>query len=131
MADTTQKGRHMTTYDQWTNGEITDYEALRLLADDLSEIDEIYERARAAREERRNQISHIVAHIGDRAAANGYEFMITRAAKTVTYDAKALDDLVAELRAERNPVAARIAAARKVGERAGSLRVTRPQERKR
>src|SRR5690242_15183164 len=116
----------MTIYDQWTNGEITDHEALQLLAGDLSEIDEVYERARSAREERRSQISHVVAHMGERAAANGYEFMITRASTTVTYDAKALDTLVAELTVARNPIAARIEAARKVGERAGSLRVTRP-----
>jgi hypothetical protein len=116
----------MGIYEDWQDGDLTDMEALRFLAGDLCEVEDVYERATAMRETVRNQIAHIVAHLGDdRVTSGGYVFQLTRPSVSYSYDTKALGNLVLELMLSGNPAAQRISALRKQSERAGSLRVTK------
>lgn len=116
------------TIEYWEAGEITDLEALRALCSDLGELESQIEPFQAEREQLRETIGRIVARLdGQKAEIAGFgSLAITGGSESVSYDAKALDALTAELLQLGDAhTASRIAAARKTTRRSGSLRITR------
>ncbi len=119
-----------STIEYWEAGELTDLEALRALCSDLGEVESSIKPLTREREALREAIERIVTRLdGQRAEVGGFgSLAITASSETVSYDAKALDTLSAELLATGDVdlmrIAARIASARKVSRRSGSLRIT-------
>lgn len=111
---------------QWEAGDITDQEAYNGLADDYAEIDETEQRCKAAKTVVRGQLERIVRRMGGKASGGGYEAVMVEGAASVSYDAKALDSLTAELLAAGDAwTAAKIAQARQETTRKGYLRIAR------
>ncbi len=122
------------TIEYWEAGELTDLEALRSLCSDLGEVESSLEPLTKEREQLRDVIGRIVARLpAQKAEVRGLgALVITGGGETVSYDAKALDSLSAELLATGDAdlvrIAARIAQARKTSQRSGSLRITREKQ---
>lgn len=87
--------------DLLADGAISDFEALRALAMQLGEVEDDYQTLAKEREHLREQIGQIVARqTGQKAEVKGFgQMAITGGGETVSYDAKALDNLMAELMA--------------------------------
>jgi hypothetical protein len=116
------------TIEYWEAGELTDLEALRALCSDLGEVESSLEPLSREREQLRDVLSRIVARLdGQKAEVRGFgQLAITGGGEVVSYDAKMLDALTAELLQLGDAhTASRIAAARKTSRRSSSLRVTR------
>ena len=111
---------------QWEAGQITDTEAFRALVGDLEEIEGVYKRATEARQRNRERLERIVTHAGGRISAGGHEAIVTAPAKVVSYDAKAVDSIMAEaLAAGDIHTANRLAQARRESERSGYIKIGR------
>lgn len=116
----------LDTLDRWQAGEITDQEAHDRLINDRAEVEEVYQRAKAALDVIRGQVERVVRRMGGKATGAGYTSRMVEASQTVSYDARALDSLVAELSAAGDVyTAGRIAQARKEKTRDGYLRIER------
>lgn len=116
------------TVTAWSDGELSDLEALRALALQLGEVESDLEPLQREREHLREALGQIVARLpSQKAEVKGFGALaITGGGETVSYDAKALDSLMARLLAEGyTQVAGAIADARKTSQRAASLRITR------
>lgn len=73
----------------------------------------------------RADISLLVAHLGNQEVVGFGRIELTSPSPTVDYDYRKVDEVLAQLEAEQHPLAARLLAARKSGQRAGGLRITR------
>ena len=109
---------------------LPDEVALRHLARDLGEIEDTLAPLEAERKEIRTALEAVTTRLGGKASVPGFgSLAITAPSESVSYDAKSLDTITAELLAtgdvEYIRIAGRIAQARKVSQRAGSLRITR------
>ena len=116
------------TVANWENGDTSDLEALRALALQLGEVESDLEPLTREREYLRDQIGRIVARLPQQKAevAGFGTLAITGGGETTSYDAKALDKLMAKLLANGYPeIAEEIAQARRTSQRAASLRITR------
>ena len=112
----------------WEAGDATDQEALRALALQLGEVESDLEPLQREREYLREQLGRIVARLpGQKGEVRGFGTLaITGGGETTSYDAKALDGLMAKLLANGyGEIAEELAAARKTSQRAASLRITR------
>lgn len=112
----------------WEEGTLSDLEALRYLCRDLGEVESELEPLAAERDQLREIARRMVARLdGQKAMVAGFGVLaITEGGESVSYDAKALDALTAELLQLGDAyTASRIAAARKMTRRASSLRITR------
>src|SRR5688572_6770872 len=119
------------TIEYWEAGELTDEQALRALANDLGEVESSLEPLTKEREQLREVLGRIVARLdGQKATVPGFGALaITGGGETVSYDAKVLDALTAELLQMGDAfTASRIAAARRTTTRASSLRITREKQ---
>lgn len=118
-------------FEDWRAGMISDREALRRLLSDLGEVESQLAPLEAERAELRAQISEVLAELGGRAEADGYRLMITSPSVVPRYDAKELDQIVLRLRQQGHAeIADQILAARKESARAGQLRISAPEERR-
>lgn len=109
---------------QWESGEITSQEAYNVVADERGEIQEVYDHAKAALDANKAALERIVSRMGGKASGAGYDVVMVESAATVSYDAKALDGLTAELLAAGDAhTAAKIAQARQETTRKGYLRI--------
>jgi hypothetical protein len=120
----------MINLEDWRNGDLTDAEALRHLARDLGKVEDSLAPLEAERKELRTALETITTRLGGKASVPGFGALaVTAPSESASYDTKALDTIAAELLATGDVdlmrVAARIAKARKVSQRAGSLRITR------
>lgn len=116
------------TIERWQEGDLSDLEALRALALNLGEVESDLEPLTREREYLREQIGRIVARqSGQKAEVKGFGTLaITGGGETTSYDAKALDGLMAKLLANGyGEIAEELAQARKTSQRAASLRITR------
>lgn len=114
-------------FDEWEAGNLSDVQAARALASDYGELEDELMPLLRQRDELRDQLSRVVAHMGGKAEIPGFG-MMQMAAPSITnsYDAKALDNLVLSLIADGcTDVAESITACRRQSMRAGSLRITR------
>jgi hypothetical protein len=98
---------------------------LREAVSDYARLDDEYQQVGADREQLRGRISELVALTGNQELPGFGRVEITSASRILSYDPKALDALLCELEAAGNPLAERIRAARREGQRAGSLRISR------
>lgn len=115
------------TFAEWDAGTLTDEQTLRALAYDLAEVQSELEPLKAQEARLRDELSRVLAHAGGKADVAGFgQLTMTAPSITTSYDQKRLDDLVLSLIAEgHTDVAEAIAACRKQGQRAGSLRIVR------
>ena len=120
-----------TTYDKWRAGELNDDEAIQQLCGSLVSLEDSLEPLEEIRKAIRAQLSEIV----ERQAKSRYDLAgfgtltITNAIKVVSYDAKALDNLVEQLLNDGEvEIAHAILACRKESGRAGGLRISRKGE---
>lgn len=128
MTNKITRQRDATALESWQAGDLSDLEALRALALNLGEVESDLKPLTLERTYLREAISQIVARLPQqKAEVAGFGVLaITGGGETVSYDAKALDSLMAKLLAEGyTQVARAIADARKTSQRAASLRVTR------
>jgi hypothetical protein len=128
MTNEITRQRDVTALESWQIGELSDLEALRALAMQLGEVESDLEPLTLERTYLREAISTIIARLPrQKAEVAGFGALaITGGGETVSYDAKALDSLMAKLLAEGyTQLAGAIADARKTSTRAASLRVTR------
>lgn len=124
-------GKAATAWQRWNDGDIDDAEALRGILPALDAVERQIASLEAQRQLWRSRLAAIVSHVGGRTRLERYgELLLTAPSKTVTYDRKALDDLTRDLLAEGDAhTAQRLAAARKVTERAGgTLMIRREKE---
>lgn len=116
----------MSTFDDWQDGRLTDDQALRALASDLGEVESQLAPIEAEKAALRDQISRVVERIGGVAQIAGFgKLEITAASVVVSYDKRQIEDLLIDLTTTHPEIAARLAACRTRGSRAGSLRITR------
>ncbi len=117
----------MSTFtDYHEHGTISAEQALKLLVDDIAEIEQVYERAEQARKQKRAEIEQVVLALGGKAQAGGYEMVVTGSSTVSNYDTKRLDAVVADLlKRGYLDIAQEIAECRKETQRAGSLRVSK------
>jgi hypothetical protein len=115
------------TYAAYLDGDVTAMEALRSLCADYEELDSTYKDFEKMREQTRDQISHVLVKIGDKAEIKGFGVLTLMQPSIVEgFDKKALTELVAALALEGNvELAQRIAACRTKSARAGGLRIER------
>lgn len=124
-------GKAATAWHAWGEGDIDDATALRGILPALDALERQIASLEAQRQLWRSRLSAIVSHVGGRTRLVRYgELLLTAPSQTVTYDRKALDDLTRDLLAEGDAhTAQRLAAARKVTERAGgTLMIRRDRE---
>ena len=116
-----------TLYQAFVTGHLEPAAALRGLAMRYSEVDRMYSEIGHDREQVRGMIADVVAVMSQqKAQASGLELAITGGGETVSYDAKALDALIARLLRDGYPhYAEALADARKTSQRTASLRITR------
>jgi hypothetical protein len=120
-----------TIYSDWQSGALGGREALRALLSDLAEVESQIAPLEAEKSELRAQISEVLAHLGGRAEADGFRLMLTSPSVVPRYDAKELDHIVSYLQAQgEDAIANLILSARKESERAGQLRITPPNDRR-
>lgn len=123
----------MTTdlIDRWEAGDVPDLVALHGVCADLGEVESEIAPLAEQRERLRDAAARIVARLdGQKARLPGFgDLAITGGGESVSYDAKAVADVMADMLAtgdvELMRFAARLAQAKRVTVRASSLRVTR------
>jgi len=98
---------------------------LREAVSDYARLDDEYQQVGADREQLRERISELVAVVGSQTFPGFGRVEITSPSLMVSFDAKALDQLLLELEAAGDPLAERIREARREGQRAGGLRIGR------
>lgn len=108
---------------QWQDGDVTDIAALRSLWSDLRETESELAPLEYAHARLRDQIGQIVARLGTVELAGFGKALITSASVVVSYDAKKLDALLANLVQTHPEIAVQVASARKQSARAGGLRI--------
>jgi hypothetical protein len=112
-----------TIWDRWQNGDATDKEAIESLAGQLA----IVEDSLVPLEETKKVIRDYLSVVVERQPESKYSLLgfgklsIRDAVITNSYDAKALDKLIAKLVLTDPAIAQQIAACRKEGSRAGGL----------
>jgi hypothetical protein len=79
----------------------------------------------ADREQLRSRIGELVAVTGNQELPGFGWVEISRPSRMVSYDPKALDQLMLELEAAGDPIAERIREAKREGQRVGSLKISR------
>src|SRR5437667_149050 len=84
-------------FQEWDAGNVTDTEAYNALVNDRAEIEEVYQRAKAALDANRAQIERIVSHAGGKMTGAGYEATMVQGGEVTSYNTKALDALMAQL----------------------------------
>lgn len=114
-------------FTRWQAGDATPTEALRALLSDLDEVQDVRKRAEAAEADLRARLSEIVSALGGRAEHAGTKLTLTAPSVRRSYDAKALEHLVADLVLTYPAIAARIQSARRESMQAGSLRIEAPK----
>lgn len=116
----------MSTFTDWQDGQLTDEQALRSLSSDLGEVESQLAPIEAEKQSLRDQISQVLEHAGGTATIAGFgKLEITAAAVVVSYGKKQIEELLIDLTTTHPEIAARLAACRVKGSRAGSLRITR------
>lgn len=116
----------MSTFNDWRDGQLTDEQALRSLSSDLGEVESQLAPYEAEKQALRDQISQVLEHAGGATTIAGFgKLEITAAAIVVSYDKKAIENLLIDLTTTHPEIAARLAGCRIKGSRAGSLRITR------
>lgn len=73
----------------------------------------------------RADISLMITHLGNQEVTGFGRIELTSPVPTVDYDYRQVDEVLARLEAQQHPLAAHLRAARKSGQRAGGLRITR------
>ena len=121
----------MNIFEQWEAGEVSDEQALRSLASDLGEVESQLAPIEQEKQALRDQISRVLDHAGGTATIAGFgRLEITAASVVVSYDKKQIEELLIDLTTTHPEIAARLAACRVKGTRAGSLRITREKAKK-
>src|SRR5690348_3643152 len=109
-------------FEQWEQGDVTDQDALRALVMDLGELEDELTPLERDRKTLRSRIERIVLHAGGKAQVAGFgQLVVLDAVQVASYDARALDALVADLILTQPEMAARIAGTRKEPPRAARL----------
>ena len=117
-------------FEQWQAGELSDQEALEQLCTSLNSLEDRLEPIEATHQMVRSQISEVVERQGGNVELAGFgKLVITSPTITTSYDARALDALVARLlKSGQADIAAEITDCRRESSRSGGLRITRPRQ---
>ena len=114
----------------WIDGDVTAVEALHSLCSDYEELDAAYKSYEGMREQTRDQMSTVMASIGDRVEVKGFG-VLTLTAPSVTegYDKKLIRELIHDLIDDHPDIASRLIGCATKSARAGSLRIEREKPR--
>lgn len=120
-----------TLFSEWEAGDLSSEYTLRELCRALADVEREIASVEVARSELRDQISRVLARVGDKAEIAGFgKVLITAPSVSRSYDTKRLDALIIQLTADGfSPIAQQIAQAAKETARAGGLRIEREKNR--
>lgn len=115
-----------TTFEKWQDNELDPQEAVTALAHQLDSLQDRLEPLQEMEKALRSQMSVIVEALGGKVQLPGFgKLENTTPSKLVSYDRKALDNLVIRLMQYSPEIAQDIANCRAESFRAGSFRITR------